>query len=194
MGLKQKLGMGIISAVIGIGLIGGGTYAYFSDSAETDNTFAAGTMDLQFNGPSGDGENVIFDLDNIKPGDAEQQTFNLKNDGTLDISEVLLETDYSVEDAEGDNKDEDFGEHINVKFFLNTTKGKELIEDKTLDQLANDESLDVLDGEGLQAGEEHYENFYVEVEFVDNGEDQNHFQGDILTLNWNFTALQETDE
>lgn len=194
MGLKQKLGMGVMSAALGIALIGGGTYAYFSDSVEATSTFAAGTMDLTFNQPTGNGKNVIFDLDNIKPGDTQQQSFSLENNGTLDFSKVLLDTDYSVEDAKGDNDGEDFGKYINVKFFLNTTKGKRLIENTTLDQLANGDALDVLGGEGLAAGGEHYENFYVQVEFVDNGEDQNKFQGDSLTLDWTFTAEQTTGD
>ena len=34
MGFKKKLGMGIMSGIMGVSLIGGGTYAYFSDSAD----------------------------------------------------------------------------------------------------------------------------------------------------------------
>ncbi|HLR61590.1 MAG TPA: TasA family protein, partial [Lentibacillus sp.] len=43
MGIKKQMGMGIMSAALGLSLIGGGTYAYFSDSEQTQNTFAAGT-------------------------------------------------------------------------------------------------------------------------------------------------------
>ena len=35
MGIKQKLGLGVASAALGVALVGGGTYAYFSDTAET---------------------------------------------------------------------------------------------------------------------------------------------------------------
>ncbi|MCU5397508.1 CalY family protein, partial [Bacillus toyonensis] len=31
MSLKKKLGVGVVSAALGLSLIGGGTYAYFSD-------------------------------------------------------------------------------------------------------------------------------------------------------------------
>ncbi|WP_222119322.1 TasA family protein, partial [Bacillus thuringiensis] len=31
MSMKKKLGMGVITAALGLSLIGGGTYAYFSD-------------------------------------------------------------------------------------------------------------------------------------------------------------------
>lgn len=194
MGLKQKLGMGIMSAALGISLIGGGTYAYFSDSEETNNTFAAGTMELTFNQPVGNDNNVIFNIDNMKPGDTKQQAFSLQNTGTLDFSKVMLETDYEVNDAKGDNT-ENFGKYINVEFFYNTSKGKKIITDTTLNKLKENGPIDVLGDDGLPAGEQgHYENFYVDVSFVDNGEDQNQFQGDGLTLNWTFTADQKTEE
>ena len=35
---------------------------------------------------------------------------------------------------------------------------------------------------------------YVAFEFVDNGEDQNEFQGDALELEWTFTAHQTEGE
>lgn len=35
-----------MTAALGLSLIGGGTFAYFSDSETTNNTFAAGTLDL----------------------------------------------------------------------------------------------------------------------------------------------------
>ena len=41
MTLKKKLGMGITSAVLGAALVGGGTFAFFSDKEVSNNTFAA---------------------------------------------------------------------------------------------------------------------------------------------------------
>lgn len=46
MGIKKTLGFGVATAALGLTLIGGGTFAYFSDSVETTGTFAAGTLDL----------------------------------------------------------------------------------------------------------------------------------------------------
>lgn len=46
MGNQNKLGIGLMSILLGISLIGGGTYAYFSDHKVSDNTFASGTLDL----------------------------------------------------------------------------------------------------------------------------------------------------
>src|SRR5690625_494819 len=109
MNIKKQLGMGIMSAALGISLIGGGTFAYFSDSVTTENTFAAGTLDLSVD------PTTIIDVDNIKPGDSMTRTFELQNNGSLDIETVYLDTEYTVNDAENNNT-EDFGEHIREEF------------------------------------------------------------------------------
>ena len=105
MTLKKKLGMGITSAVLGAALVGGGTFAFFSDKEVSNNTFASGTLDLALN-PS-----TIVKVDNLKPGDTIEKEFKLENKGTLDIKKVLLTTEYDVEDMKKDNK-RDFGEDI----------------------------------------------------------------------------------
>src|SRR5690606_14123775 len=112
------LGMGIATAVLGMGLIGGGTFAYFSDTAEASSTFAAGTLDLAVD------PEVIIDVDDLSPGNWMIRAFDLENNGSLDITEVLLSTSYEVEDAEGDNTD-DFGKHIRVNFLENSDKSEE---------------------------------------------------------------------
>ena len=65
MEVKKRLGMGMMSAVVGLGLIGGGTFAYFSDSEQTNNTFAAGTLDLSVE------PTEIIAIDNMKPGELD---------------------------------------------------------------------------------------------------------------------------
>ncbi|GER68553.1 hypothetical protein BpJC7_31420 [Weizmannia acidilactici] len=76
MGIKKKLGMGVATAALGLSLIGGGTYAYFSDQVDTSNTFAAGTLDLAAS------PTTIIDVSNLKPGDTITRTFNLENKGS----------------------------------------------------------------------------------------------------------------
>lgn len=208
MSIKKKLGMGITSAALGIALIGGGTFAYFSDAEVTNNSFAAGTLDLAAN-PS-----TIIDVENIKPGDIMVREFLLENNGTLDISSVDLSTVYDVIDAKGDNVD-DFGKHIKVLFLENADKTgdgwvigdhNDVISETTLYDLQNMtpdavENLQDwvtwffgLNGEdsGLEAGTS--DQMYVAFEFVDNGQDQNEFQGDALELEWTFTAHQTEGE
>ncbi|MGY0692507.1 TasA family protein [Virgibacillus sp. FSP13] len=191
MGLKKQLGMGVLTATLGLSLIAGGTYAYFSSSETSNNTFAAGTLDLSVD-PS-----TIIDVGELKPGDSVIRDFEFKNSGSLDIEKVLLETDYSVIDAKGDNT-EDFGKHIVVEFLYNADKMDEVIYQTTLDQLkemtpeaANEHIFYPTFGEkGLQTGET--DDLVVKFKFKDNGEEQNQFQGDSLNLEWTFNAQQKT--
>ncbi|TCP29220.1 camelysin [Scopulibacillus darangshiensis] len=195
MGFKKKLGAGIVTASLGLSLIGGGTFAYFSDSEVTNNAFAAGTLDLSMN------PKTVIDVSNLKPGDTMTRDFKLKNDGSLDIKTINLLTNYSVVDKKGDNADVDFGKHIKVNFLWNWDKESEPIFETTLYDLKKMDpdvvKKDVFDPlwekkGGLKAGAEN--DLWVEFEFVDNGEDQNVFQGDKLKLEWTFNAMQTDGE
>lgn len=192
MKLKKKLGMGIATAVLGLGLIGGGTFAYFSDTAEATANFTAGTLDLSVH------PEVIVDVDNLKPGDYMIETFKLKNDGSLPIKEVLLDTEYEVIDA-GNNNTEDFGEHIKVDFLFNANQLDNVIYSTTLKDLQSmsPEAIKELrllfwNKPGLEVGKTH--NFVVKFSFKENGLDQNQFQGDSLQLKWLFNAKQTEGE
>ncbi len=192
MSLKKKLGLGVASAALGLSLVGGGTYAFFSDKAETNGTFAAGTLDLNA------APTTIINVDKIKPGDWMSRSFQLKNDGNLDIAKILLDTDYTVTDAKGDNAGEDFGKHIRVNFLYNADKADGVIWYTTLDQLKTMSPDAIAEnvfypwfgerGGNLAAGTA--DTLYVQYEFVDNGADQNKFQGDKLELKWTFEGKQ----
>ncbi|WP_151735632.1 TasA family protein [Paenibacillus tengchongensis] len=196
MGIKKTLGLGVASAALGLSLIGGGTFAYFSDTAQSTATFAAGTLDLNSD-PS-----VIVDITNLKPGDTVLKSFDLKNDGTLDIGSILLKTTTEVTDTLGDNNGVDLNKFIKVKFLKNVDKGtiitpelvvyettladlknqtKELVDNTGLDQLFTE-------ADGIKAGTK--DTFAVQFEFVDSGEAQNYFQKDKLKLTWTFEAKQ----
>lgn len=193
MGMKRKFGVGIVSAAIGLSLISGGTYAYFSDTEETTNTFAAGTIDLEVE------PTKIVEIEDLAPGDSISRTFQLQNNGTLDIKKVLLETDYLVNDTNSDNT-EDFGEHIEVEFLYNIDQVNEVIYETTVAELkemtpeavSEEIFLPIIGEEGLESGTE--DDFLVKFNFVDNNESQNQFQGDSLELKWTFNAIQESGE
>jgi spore coat-associated protein N len=186
MGIKKQLGMGVATAALGLTLIGGGTFAYFSDTEETSGTFAAGTLDLSAE------PTEIIDVDNMTPGDSMIRDFELQNNGTLDIDTVYLETNYTYSGTEGD----DFGEHIEVEFLYNVDNLDEVIYQTTLAELQNmtPEAINehifypAIGNDGLLAGESH--DFIVQFNFLDNGEDQNHLQGASLNLEWTFVATQ----
>ncbi|UTM19020.1 biofilm matrix protein CalY [Bacillus paranthracis] len=194
MSLKKKLGMGVASAALGLSLIGGGTFAYFSDKEVSNNTFAAGTLDLTLD------PTTLVDIKDLKPGDKVKKEFLLKNSGSLAIKDVQLATKYTVNDLKKDNAGEDFGEHIKVNFIWNWDKQSEPVYETTLAELQKENS-DVLakaifapewgENGGLAAGTEDY--LWVEFEFEDKG-DQNKFQGDSLNLEWTFNAHQGEGE
>jgi spore coat-associated protein N len=189
--IKKKFGLGLASAALGLSLIGGGTYAFFSDTEVTHNTFAAGTLDLSVD------PGVLVNLKDLKPGDTMVRDFKLANNGSLKIKDVKLKTDYSVVDAKSNNGAEDFGKHIMVRFLWNWDKENEPIFETTLADLkAMSPDLvqkNILDpffkkNSGLEPGA--VNDLWVQFDFVDNGKDQNVFQGDTLNLDWTFIASQ----
>src|SRR5690625_7016893 len=117
----------------------------------------------------------------------------------LDNEKVFIEKEYNVIDEEGDNT-EDFGEHIQVEFLYNADNLDEVIYETTLAELKDmtPEAVNehifypTLGGKGLEAGDDH--DFVVKFNFLDNGEDQNQFQGDSLELEWTFVAEQGSGE
>lgn len=193
MGIKKQLGMGVMSAALGLTLIGGGTYAYFSSTETTNNTFAAGTLDLSVD------PTTIIEVGELKPGDSVIRDFELQNSGSLDIEKVTLDTTYDVIDAKGDNAG-DLGEHIEVEFLYNADNLDEVIYETTLAELKemSPEAINehifypTLGEKGLPSGD--VNDLVVKFNFVDNGEDQNEFQGDSLNLEWTFNAEQTTGE
>jgi SipW-cognate class signal peptide len=198
MGIKAKLGLGMATAALGISLVGGGTFAYFTSTEQTTGTFAAGYIDLTAN------PTTVINVSDIKPGDTWLKTFSLKNTGTVDIAKVILHTTYEVGDY-GSNNSLDLGKYIRVDFLQNTTNdlpGQNIIASKTLYELqqqTNSQDPDVvkdilglftdwIDDSGLDkinGGETN--NFSVRFTFVNDGE-QNQFQRDSLTLHWDFEA------
>ena len=177
-------------------LIGGGTYAYFNDTAQTTSNFANGTLDLNAQ------PTTIIDVKNLKPGDTMLRSFQLQNNGTLDIGKVGLTTDYTVSDANGNNS-EDLGKYIRVNFLFNADKGSVPVFSTTLDQLKT-MTPDAVEGSifgpifGFEKGDVikagTSDTLYVQYEFVDNGKDQNQFQGDSLSLKWTFDGKQTAGE
>ncbi|WP_017187647.1 TasA family protein [Alkalibacillus haloalkaliphilus] len=119
MSIKKKLGAGVLAGALGLSLVGGGTFAYFSDTAEQTNTFASGTINLDVN------PEMQVPMENIKPGDWMPRDFELLNNGSLDIAYVDLNTDYTVRDSNGhevgDDLADEYAEQLYVQFLKNTT-------------------------------------------------------------------------
>jgi spore coat-associated protein N len=123
MSIKKKLGLGVASGALGLAMIGGGTWAAFSDHEKTDNIFKTGTLDL---GIAANGSvPMTFDLQNLKPGDSMQREIVLSNKGSLAIKNVLLDAVIDATDGganlNGDldlgavNTDQEILEQFNVE-------------------------------------------------------------------------------
>ncbi|HEQ3528900.1 TasA family protein [Bacillus cereus] len=191
MSFKKKLGVGVISAALGLSFIGGGTYAYFSDQVVTNNTFTAGTLDLAVQ------PTTSLDLNQLKPGDKILKKFNLKNSGTLNIQDVVMKIDYKVNDAYQNNQADDFGKHIKVQFLWDWDPAKSPVYETNLAELKEQGSEIVskkvfaskwTESRGLQPGKMDW--FWMKFIFEDNGKDQNMFQGDSIALKMEFQANQ----
>jgi predicted ribosomally synthesized peptide with SipW-like signal peptide len=90
MSIKKKMGAALVSTALGAALIGGGTFALFTDSAQnTGNTFAAGTLEISLDKPDG---TKYFDISNIAPGDSGSATVTVKNEGSLELRYDIAET------------------------------------------------------------------------------------------------------
>ncbi|MFZ4453032.1 TasA family protein [Salibacterium aidingense] len=185
MGFKNRLGLGMSTAALGLFLISSGTFAFFNDTSDAGGTFTSGTLNLSAN------PGTVLDLDNIKPGDTFTRSYTLKNDGSLNIADILMTTDYTVLDAKDDNGAEDFGDHIEVTFSWNNEDEDSPVHKKKLSEAASMEP-DILGEHTLEAGKQ--DEVYVTFEFIDNGKDQNIFQGDTMEIQWTFEGMQEDGE
>lgn len=188
MNLKKRFALTLASVGLGAALVGGGTFAYFNDTAEVNNTFAAGKLDLSVN-PS-----VAFDITNLKPGDYMVRYFEISNSGTLDIENVLMNTTYTIDDAKGDNGSEDFADYLNVEFL--TSDGQVVLLNQSLAKLkelsdsGNAPDISSMYGflKHLPVGDSDI--ICMKIVFTDTGLNQNIFQGDKVNLKWTLEAKQ----
>lgn len=189
MNLKKQFALALASVSLGAALIGGGTFAYFSDTEKVENTFAAGNLDLSVN------PTVAFDIADLAPGDYMVRSFDITNSGSLDIKSVLMHTKYEVVDKKGDNGGEDFGKHFNVEFL--TSDGQVLLLNRSLADLqalttkGSSPDITTLYTELKKLPKGDRDRIVMKIVFVDNGADQNAFQGDSIKLTWSLEAKQE---
>ncbi len=79
--MKKIFGL-TIAALLVIGMVSGGTWAYFSDTeSSTNNSLTAGTLDLNING--GNVAVTTFSASNVAPGSSGSGNSTLANIGSL---------------------------------------------------------------------------------------------------------------
>ncbi len=96
--MKKILGLGV-AALLVMALVGGGTWAYFSDvETSTGNILTAGTLDLKTNDL--DGVTGTLTLTNIAPGDSVgPATVTLKNSGSINATALDVAVSYVESDG-----------------------------------------------------------------------------------------------
>ena len=92
--MKKILGL-TIAALLVMGLVGGGTWAYFSDTETiSDNQFLAGTLDLGLDTSAGQHPvgsiTGTFSTSNFAPGDSVNATIYVNNEGSLAMASVNM--------------------------------------------------------------------------------------------------------
>ena len=184
MSIKRNLVLSFTTAALGLIFISGGTVAYFNDTESANNTFTTGLLELGINKDS------IIQVEDIVPGDTMNGNFVLANDGTVNIKEIILHSSYEVIDNGKSNQDDDLGTHIKVKYLYNVNTRERVVVEKTLSEL-KDNPQQIMKEFPVGSNEA---KFAVQFQFIDNGEDQNHFQEDELILNWNFEAMQRSGD
>lgn len=162
--LNKKMLLSLL--VIGVVSVsaGAGTWAYFSDTETSeDNTFTAGTLDLDLTDATDDGtdsETLTWVAGNMAPGDDGSATMTVTNVGTLagnlDISAIVVTnapgtTPESEDVSSGDNGE--LGANLNIDMFFDANNdgvndaGETSIYSGALDGIASSYNLD----EGIAA-------------------------------------------
>ena len=124
----RRILISLMSIALVGALIGGGIYAYFSDTeTSTGNTFIAGTLDLNLDG--GNINVVKFNVTDVKPGDNGGGTWTVANvgdmDGYLDLESISVSeaigttTDPELAD-EGGPDTAQLGNYLMVHMFIDT--------------------------------------------------------------------------
>jgi len=86
--MKKILGLSVAALMV-MGLVGGGTWAYFSDTeTSTNNVFSAGTIDLSLNGANSDV--TVFTVGNMAPGATGNGNVSLRNIGSLPANLTVI--------------------------------------------------------------------------------------------------------
>jgi spore coat-associated protein N len=210
MGLKKKLGLGIGAAALGLSLIGGGTFAYFSDQATVHNGFQAGTLNLEIGSYPSTSWPINFDLTNLRPGDRVERTFDLKNTGSLAIGDTYLSfSKVTVENPLNTGaSDDDFLSALTVSYFYETVVNGEYVPQSILvsqpitlkDAIAGNYTGKIqskflkpdgtlnLTPDGIEAGKNG--RYRIMVSFPETNQAQNKLQGMIAKVDFNLDARQ----
>jgi predicted ribosomally synthesized peptide with SipW-like signal peptide len=187
--VKRKIAMLVIGAMLAVALVGGGVYAYFSDTeTSSGNGATAGTLDLELN----DGVAKVVTFSNVKPGDSGADNFKVHNIGTVNgelsvaISSIVNGPG-STPEPEPTPDNGELGANMNVVFWVDTNNNKLLDagEDELYSGTMNGATLPA-DTMPLDADAETYIGFSWSIPTTVGNE----IQGDTVSFSIDFTLNQ----
>jgi predicted ribosomally synthesized peptide with SipW-like signal peptide len=121
--MKKILGLTVVALMV-MGMVGGGTWAYFSDPEVTGaNVLAAGTLDLNLDGGD-DLAQAILTISDKAPGDSGNDTAPLEFDGSIDgeldidISGATNTESSGGTEYEGDGAPGELGANLEVAPYI----------------------------------------------------------------------------
>ncbi len=186
--MDRKLLFSIMTIAVVALLIGGGTYAYFSDTESSeDNTITAGTLDL-----SVDDENpwtsTKLTVTNAIPGSSGSVTMTLENEGSADgLSLTLDVTDIAdgpgtTPESEPTSDNGELSQNTDIVLWEDTNydgvidEGEDEIYNNTLSATATNGPWEI---GPLAAGATNYVGLYYEIDETVGNE----IQGDNCSFN-----------
>lgn len=193
--MKKILGL-TIAALLVIGLVGGATWAYFSDTeTSTGNSFVAGTLDLGLynsdNSSSTGSVTGTFSALDWAPGDTDNGTIYVNNNGSLNSS-VNITLTYSITDGTphtvynyaGTNTTDDISKMIKITTAtFGTGNHIAALEGETLDDLQTTGSISL----GALNADTQVPMFIV---WTFDSTASNGCQGDNITVTLKFDSIQ----
>lgn len=212
MSLKKKAAMSMASIALGAMSVMGGTFAYFSDDVSATSSFTNGKLNLQPEKPYLE----HFTLDKFKPGDKlvamtdnQEPAMVLNNQGNLpmnifakvDVSSVKGSADhiyvnklfYGNTDLlakySGSGLDANNDHHVTLSELSTFFKGDTTLNGNNISGVGK--YIGFLDAPGgSNTPNQTIKAVKYELEFKDNGLDQNALQEDVTSIDFKFTGLQ----
>lgn len=184
-----------------VGMTGGGTFAFFSDTESSTGTFSAGTLNLTIKDQNeyfyGDGVTSTWNLSNMKPGDTVNGWVRLRNEGSIEPDHLDIDVSNTVIDPLGPESDTEEGSddldkhifitHLNYTYYTDTVKA----DLNDLSDVDGDEniSVDEFESQGLHnlpapPDKDKYYTLYMTLQFDPSA--GNDYQGDILNMTMTF--------
>lgn len=202
----KKILIALMAVMITIGLVGIGTYAYFSDTeTSTGNIFTAGTLDIKLWGSDWeDSVTGTWTFDNMAPGDVVEETLYVRNAGSVPINCLLFDMDVTEEaDGASDGKHlDDYLKVVRVCVDINRVDIDKCCYDfdEYIRVFCAHNNMDPCNADmfipycvdSLEPGDEL--SIYYKFEFEDTGSPQNNAQGDSVTMRLKLEGRSTTCE